>query len=64
LTRGVAAADVADGAMLLGHAQGKPVLVVRRGDDLFAVGDVRGRDAAGQVWPREGGLFSAHEKSP
>src|SRR5215218_4632011 len=38
LTRGVAAADVADGGMLLGHAQGKPVLVVRRGDDLFAVG--------------------------
>jgi NADPH-dependent 2,4-dienoyl-CoA reductase/sulfur reductase-like enzyme/nitrite reductase/ring-hydroxylating ferredoxin subunit len=30
--------DIADGAMLLGHAFGEPVLVARRGDDLFAIG--------------------------
>jgi apoptosis-inducing factor 3 len=30
--------DVADGTMLLGHALGEPVLVARRGDDLFAIG--------------------------
>ena len=38
LAQGVALAELADGGMLLGHAQGKPVLVVRRGDELFAVG--------------------------
>src|SRR5262249_24206948 len=27
-----------DGEMLLGHAFGEPVLVARRGDDLFAIG--------------------------
>jgi NADPH-dependent 2,4-dienoyl-CoA reductase/sulfur reductase-like enzyme/nitrite reductase/ring-hydroxylating ferredoxin subunit len=31
-------ADLADGAMLLGHADGEGVLLVRRGDDVFAVG--------------------------
>jgi apoptosis-inducing factor 3 len=30
--------DIADGTMLLGHAFGEPVLVARRGDDLFAIG--------------------------
>jgi apoptosis-inducing factor 3 len=30
--------DIADGTMLLGHAYGEPVLVARRGDDLFAIG--------------------------
>src|SRR5216110_1534850 len=29
---------VADGGMLLGHAFGEPILVARRGDDLFAIG--------------------------
>lgn len=29
---------LADGAMLLGHVQGEPVLVARRGDRIFAVG--------------------------
>src|SRR5690606_11510905 len=38
LTQGVPLADLADGAMLAGHAHGEPVLVVRRGDELFAVG--------------------------
>ena len=30
--------DIADGTMLLGHAFGEPVLVARRGDELFAIG--------------------------
>jgi nitrite reductase/ring-hydroxylating ferredoxin subunit len=38
LGAGVPLAQVADGAMLLGHAQGKPVLLARRGDELFAIG--------------------------
>jgi NADPH-dependent 2,4-dienoyl-CoA reductase/sulfur reductase-like enzyme/nitrite reductase/ring-hydroxylating ferredoxin subunit len=29
--------DIADGTMLLGHAFGEPVLVARRGDELFAI---------------------------
>ena len=35
---GIAAADLADGAMLEGHASGKAVLLVRRGTEVFAVG--------------------------
>jgi NADPH-dependent 2,4-dienoyl-CoA reductase/sulfur reductase-like enzyme/nitrite reductase/ring-hydroxylating ferredoxin subunit len=38
LTQGVALSNVADGAMLLGHAHGEPALLVRRGDALFAIG--------------------------
>src|SRR5262249_34921841 len=38
LTQGIAAADVKDGGMLLGHAEGEAVLVARRGDEIFAVG--------------------------
>ncbi|HEX7409935.1 MAG TPA: hypothetical protein VF515_20135 [Candidatus Binatia bacterium] len=38
LTKGVALSKVADGAMLLGHAHGEPVLLARRGDELFAIG--------------------------
>ena len=38
LTRGVAASDVAEGATLLGHADGEPVLLARCGGELFAVG--------------------------
>lgn len=38
LTKGVALSDVADGMMLLGHAHGEQVLLVRRGDALFAIG--------------------------
>jgi NADPH-dependent 2,4-dienoyl-CoA reductase/sulfur reductase-like enzyme/nitrite reductase/ring-hydroxylating ferredoxin subunit len=30
--------DIADGTMLLGHAFGEPILVARRGDELFAIG--------------------------
>lgn len=38
LTKGVALSKVADGAMLLGHAHGEPVLLVRRATELFAIG--------------------------
>src|SRR5258705_354285 len=38
LAGGVALPAVADGAMLLGHAHGKPVLLARRGAGLFAAG--------------------------
>jgi apoptosis-inducing factor 3 len=38
LVKGVALSKVADGAMLLGHAHGEPVLLTRRGGDLFAIG--------------------------
>ena len=38
LTLGIPAADLADGAMLVGHANGEAVLIARRGDDVFAIG--------------------------
>ncbi|MGO9835928.1 MAG: FAD-dependent oxidoreductase [Polyangiaceae bacterium] len=38
LAAGVDAGDVKDGALLAGHAHGKPVLVARRGAELFAIG--------------------------
>ncbi|MFI5246273.1 MAG: FAD-dependent oxidoreductase [Gemmatimonadales bacterium] len=37
-TKGVAVSSVVDGASLLGHAHGEPVLLARRGEELFAVG--------------------------
>lgn len=37
-TQGVALERVADGGMLLGHAQGEAVILARQGDELFAVG--------------------------
>jgi NADPH-dependent 2,4-dienoyl-CoA reductase/sulfur reductase-like enzyme/nitrite reductase/ring-hydroxylating ferredoxin subunit len=40
LAKGVAISKVSDGAMLLGHAHGEPALLVRRGDDLFAIGAI------------------------
>jgi len=40
LTRGVEASAIADGAMLRGHAQGEPVLLARRGREIFAIGAV------------------------
>src|SRR5262244_4335684 len=36
--KGYKAENVRDGEMLLGHAFGEPILVARRGDDLFAIG--------------------------
>jgi NADPH-dependent 2,4-dienoyl-CoA reductase/sulfur reductase-like enzyme/nitrite reductase/ring-hydroxylating ferredoxin subunit len=38
LSNGVSLSKLRDGAMLLGHAQGEPVLLARRGDELFAIG--------------------------
>ena len=40
LTRGVELSTVPDGTMLLGHAHGEPVLLARRGDEVFAIGAV------------------------
>ena len=40
LATGLAFTQVADGVMLLGHAHGEPVLLARRGDELFAIGAV------------------------
>ncbi len=38
LAAGIAFADLPDGGSLLGHLAGEPVLVVRRGEEVFAVG--------------------------
>ncbi len=38
LAAGVPVDDIADGDTLLGHAEGEAVLLVRRGDEFFAVG--------------------------
>ena len=38
LTDGVDFATLVDGGMLLGHVRGEPVLLIRRGDVLFAIG--------------------------
>ncbi len=40
LTLGVALATIPDGTMLLGHALGEPVLLARRGDEVFAMGAI------------------------
>jgi hypothetical protein len=37
-TAGIALTDLADGEMMRGHANREPVLMVRRGDDIVAVG--------------------------
>src|SRR5688572_717060 len=36
--RGVSLSLIPDGGMLAGHAEGKPVLLARERDDVFAVG--------------------------
>src|SRR3984957_15735699 len=38
LSLGIDPSKVPDGGTLVGHAQGEPVLLVRRGDNVFAVG--------------------------
>src|SRR6478609_5734273 len=38
--QGVAVSSLTEGAMLLGHAQGEPLILVRRGGELFAIGAV------------------------
>jgi NADPH-dependent 2,4-dienoyl-CoA reductase/sulfur reductase-like enzyme/nitrite reductase/ring-hydroxylating ferredoxin subunit len=40
LTQGIELSMIADGTMLLGHARGEPVLLARRGDELFAIGAI------------------------
>jgi len=40
LTQGVELSTILDGTMLLGHAQGEPVLLARRGDEVFAIGAI------------------------
>ena len=40
LTQGVELSTIPDGAMLLGHARGEPVLLARRGDEVFAIGAI------------------------
>ena len=40
LVAGIALSKLADGAMLLGHAHGEPVLLARRGNEMFAIGAV------------------------
>lgn len=37
LTKGVPLSQLPDGGMLAGHANGKPVLLARRGEEIFAV---------------------------
>lgn len=38
LAKGIAEAELADGGMLVGHVEGASVLLVRRGEDIFAIG--------------------------
>ncbi|HEX9945018.1 MAG TPA: FAD-dependent oxidoreductase [Thermoanaerobaculia bacterium] len=38
LAQGVPLSELADGGQLLGHSGGEPVLVVRRGEEVFAIG--------------------------
>lgn len=38
LARGIAEAELADGGMLVGHVDGKPVLLVHRSEEIFAIG--------------------------
>src|SRR6185295_11938824 len=40
LSQGVALSSLTEGAILLGHTQGEPLILVRRGDELFAIGAV------------------------
>lgn len=40
LTQAIELSSIPDGTMLLGHAQGEPVLLARRGDEVFAIGAI------------------------
>jgi apoptosis-inducing factor 3 len=40
LRQGIAFDDLADGGMLTGHVGDEPVLLARRGEDVFAIGAV------------------------
>jgi NADPH-dependent 2,4-dienoyl-CoA reductase/sulfur reductase-like enzyme/nitrite reductase/ring-hydroxylating ferredoxin subunit len=39
-TKGVELSTIPDGTMLLGHANGEPVVLARRGDEAFAIGAI------------------------
>ena len=41
LTHGISLSDLEDGGKLLGHAGGEAVLVVRQGEECFAIGAAR-----------------------
>ncbi len=38
LAQGIAASELPDGGRIVGHSGGEPVLVVRRGEEIFAIG--------------------------
>lgn len=38
LSQGIPFADISDGGMITGHAGGEPVLLVRQGEEIFAIG--------------------------
>ena len=40
LTQAIELSTIPDGTMLLGHARGEPVLLARRGDEVFAIGAI------------------------
>src|SRR5579872_3430699 len=40
VTKGIALSAIEEGVMLLGHADGEPALLARRGDEVFAIGAV------------------------
>jgi apoptosis-inducing factor 3 len=40
LAEGVPLSEILDGGMLLGHAHGEPVVVARRGVELFGIGAI------------------------
>jgi len=56
LTQGVELSTIPDGTMLLGHAQEEPVLLGRRGDEVFAIGAICTHYGA----PLETGLLDGH----
>ncbi|HVC37465.1 MAG TPA: FAD-dependent oxidoreductase [Gammaproteobacteria bacterium] len=56
LVKGVPLSEIADGAMLLGHAYGEPALLARRGDEIFAIGAICTHYGA----PLEHGLLVDH----
>lgn len=56
LTLGVELSTIPDGTMLLGHAEGEPALLARRGKEVFAIGAICTHYGA----PLEQGLLVEH----
>ena len=52
LMQGIALAELADGGRLVGHVGDEPVLLVRRGTKVFAVGDLHTLQWAARRWDR------------